>query len=80
MPKKSESKQSKTKSAKQPKKVKELPKTQTVILTYLEKGVPLYKITTTRQRDVYYLYSVDEDSFTFLKQRKNDPLFPECGY
>lgn len=57
-------------------KVKKLPSKERVEITYSD----MYVITQNLSTGVYSLYQICDDGYVFVKTRKNDPLFKECGY
>lgn len=56
--------------------VKKLPSKDKIILTYEHKFIITYSLSA----DIYSLYEIVDDGYRFLKTRKNNPLFSECGY
>ncbi len=57
--------------------IKNLPKGETVILTYVNSKRKTFITTIDRDRK-YYLYEKLDKEYKYLKSRSNDPLFKEC--
>ena len=49
------------------------PKNETIWVQYLHNGVPVYAITSTKLRDVYYLYEVKANKLIKTKYKSKDP-------
>lgn len=46
-------------------------------VTYLYHGKPLYVITSTKLRDEYYLYKVENEKYVKTKYKNKDPTMLE---
>lgn len=49
------------------------PKNEIIWVQYLHNGVPIYVITSTRIRDCYYLYEVNDNQLVKTKYKNKDP-------
>ena len=49
------------------------PKNEIIWVQYLHNGVPVYAITSTKLRDVYYLSEVKDNKLIKTKYKSNDP-------
>lgn len=49
------------------------PKNEIIWAQYLHNGVPVYAITSTKLRDVYYLSEVKDNKLIKTKYKSNDP-------